>query len=193
MAWQTWMNRSSRSLVVEIVLVAVVGDLDAPHQFHDEVGPARLRRARIEHLGDVRMIHHRQRLPLGLEPGDDLLGVHAQLDDLERHAAAHRFGLLGHIDHAAAAFAHALQQFVAPNRLAHRFILRFNPTVNRHRGNVRLGQLGGGQIMRGQQGIKPLAQGGFAVAGPVKEHSPFLARVVPVPRRRALVPVVVGR
>jgi hypothetical protein len=34
-----------------------------------------------------------------------ILGVHAQLDDLERDAAAHRFLLLGHIDHAAAAFA----------------------------------------------------------------------------------------
>ena len=51
------------------------------------------------------MVHHRQRLPLGLEPGDDLLGVHAQLDDLERDAPPHRLGLLGHIDHAAAAFA----------------------------------------------------------------------------------------
>ena len=27
---------------------------------------------RIEHLGDVRMIHHRQRLPFRLEPGDRL-------------------------------------------------------------------------------------------------------------------------
>jgi hypothetical protein len=35
------------------------------------------------------------------------LGVHAQLDDLERDAAAHRLGLFGDIDHAAAAFAEA--------------------------------------------------------------------------------------
>ena len=27
----------------------------------------------------------RQRLTLGLEPGDDLLGVHARLDDLQGH------------------------------------------------------------------------------------------------------------
>ena len=70
------------------------------------------------------MIHHRQRLPLGLEPGDDLLGVHAQLDDLERHAPPHRLGLLGDIDHAAPAFADALQQLVAPERLAHGFVGR---------------------------------------------------------------------
>jgi hypothetical protein len=104
MAWQTLMNRSSRPWC-EIVLVAVVGDLDPAHQFHHEVGRPVLRRARVEHLGDVRMIHHRQRLPLRLEAGDDLLGVHAQLDDLERHAAADGFGLLRHVDHAAAAFA----------------------------------------------------------------------------------------
>jgi hypothetical protein len=52
------------------------------------------------------MIHHRQRLPLGLEPRDHLLGVHPQLDNFERH---------GHIDHAAAAFAQLLEQFVSSN------------------------------------------------------------------------------
>ena len=48
----------------------------------------------------------------------DLLGVHAQLDDLERHPAAHRLLLLGHIDHAATAFADLLQQLVAANAVA---------------------------------------------------------------------------
>src|SRR5437016_1586641 len=32
------------------------------------------------------MVHHCQRLALGLEAGDDGLGVHAELDDLERDA-----------------------------------------------------------------------------------------------------------
>jgi len=40
----------------------------------------------VQHLGDVRMIHQRQRLSFGLEAGDDGLGVHPQLDDFERHA-----------------------------------------------------------------------------------------------------------
>ena len=57
---------------IELVLVAVVGDRNAPHQFHHEVGPARFGGAGIEDPGDVGMVHHRQRLPLGLEPGDDL-------------------------------------------------------------------------------------------------------------------------
>ena len=38
----------------------------------------------------LRMIHHRQRLPLGLEAGDHLPGVHPQLDDLQRDLAADR-------------------------------------------------------------------------------------------------------
>ena len=70
------------------------------------------------------MVHQRQRLPLGLEPGDDLLGVHAQLDDLERDAAADRLLLLGHINHAAAAFADLLEQFVAADPVAGLFARR---------------------------------------------------------------------
>ena len=104
MAWQTWMNKLEplrRS--DEIVLVAVIGDPDPSHQFHHEVGPAGLGRAGVEHLGDVRVVHQRQRLALGLEPGDDLPRVHAQLDDLEGDPAAHRLLLLGHVHHPAAA------------------------------------------------------------------------------------------
>ena len=47
------------------------------------VGPAG-----IVYLGDVRMIHHRQGLSLGLEPGHDFPGVHTRLDDLEGDASA---------------------------------------------------------------------------------------------------------
>ena len=59
------------------------------------------------------MIHQRERLPLDLETGDDALGVHAQLDDLERHAAADRFQLLGQVHDPAPALADLLQQLVA--------------------------------------------------------------------------------
>ena len=58
------------------------------------------------------MVHHRQRLPLGLEAGDHLPAVHARLDDLQRDAAADRLLLLGHIDDAHAPFADLLQQLV---------------------------------------------------------------------------------
>ena len=68
--------------------------------------------AGVEHSGDVRVVHHRQGLPLGLEPGDDLLGIHAGLDDLERHPPANRAFLLGHVDGAHAPLAELLEQLV---------------------------------------------------------------------------------
>ena len=58
----------------------------------------------------LRMVHQRQRLPLGLEAGDDLAGVHARLDDLEGDLAADRLLLLGHVDDAHAALADLLDQ-----------------------------------------------------------------------------------
>ena len=94
----------------KIILVALVRDFNAAHQLHDEVRPARLSRAGIENFRDVRMIHQRQRLPLRLESGDDRLGIHAELDDLERHAAANGFELLGHVNHAATALADLLEE-----------------------------------------------------------------------------------
>ncbi len=60
------------------------------------------------------MIHLRHRLALRLEPGHHLLGVHPQLDHLQRDAASHRLRLLSDIIHTATAFAHSLQQLVAP-------------------------------------------------------------------------------
>jgi hypothetical protein len=102
----------------EVILVAVIRDLDAPHQFHDEIRPAGFRRAGVQHLGNVRMIHQSQRLPLGLESSDDTLGVHTQFDDLERDPAANGFLLFGHIHHTAAAFADLLQKLVAADSVA---------------------------------------------------------------------------
>ena len=102
----------------EIVLIAVIGDFDPAHQFHHEVGPARLRSSSIEDLGDVRMVHQRQRLPLCFKAGNDASGVHAQLDDLQGDAAANRFLLLRHIHDAAATLADFLEQFVTPDLVA---------------------------------------------------------------------------
>jgi hypothetical protein len=78
----------------QVLAVAVVGDRHAPDQLHHEVGAAALGRAGVEHPGDVGVIHQRQSLALGLEASDDLLGVHAGLDHLERHLTAHRVRLL---------------------------------------------------------------------------------------------------
>jgi hypothetical protein len=97
----------------KLVLVAILGDRHALNQFHDKIGPAAIGGAAIEHLGDVGVVHQSQGLALGLEAGDDVAGVHAQLDDLKGDLAADRFLLLSHIHHAHAALANLLQQLVA--------------------------------------------------------------------------------
>jgi len=61
------------------------------------------------------MIHHRQRLPLGLESRNHLPTVHPRLDNLQRHLAPHRPNLLGHVHHAHPTPADLLQQLVRPD------------------------------------------------------------------------------
>jgi hypothetical protein len=56
------------------------------------------------------MVHHRQSLPFSLEPGDYLPGIHAGLKDFQGHTALEGFGLFGHVNHSAAAFADLLEQ-----------------------------------------------------------------------------------
>ena len=85
---------------------------DARDVLHDEVGPALGRGAGVEDLGDGRMIHQRQCLPLGLETRHHFARVHARLDQLDGHPAAHRLLLLGEPDLAHAAFADQLQQII---------------------------------------------------------------------------------
>ena len=77
-AWQTGTNSSSRSRGVSWLSsqYSVIGH--ALDQLHDEVGPAVVGRAGVEHPGDVGVVHQRQGLPLGLEAGDDLAAVHAR-------------------------------------------------------------------------------------------------------------------
>ena len=58
------------------------------------------------------MVHEGQRLPLGLEPGDDLRAIHARLEDFEGHLAADGLLLRGHEDGAEAALADLLQELV---------------------------------------------------------------------------------
>ena len=120
-AWQTGTNSSSRCRGVRWFWSqnSVIGH--ALDQLHDEVGPARVACAAVEHLGDVGMVHDRQRLPLGLEAGDHLPRVHARLEDLQGHLAADRLRLLGHEDDAEAAFADLLQQLVRADHRAGAF------------------------------------------------------------------------
>jgi hypothetical protein len=99
----------------EPVGVAILRDGQALDQFHDEIGASGVRGAGVEDLGDVGVVHQRQRLALRPEAGDHLLGVHALLDDLERHLAADGLALFGEIDDAHAAVAQDADQLVGPD------------------------------------------------------------------------------
>ena len=70
-AWQTGTNSSSRCADAQAGVVAVLRDRDALDVLHDEEGPAALGRAAVEHLGDVRVVHQGQGLPLRLEARQD--------------------------------------------------------------------------------------------------------------------------
>ena len=94
--------------------VAELGDRRALHQFHYEERPAVGGGADVEDAGDVRVVHHRERLPFRFKAGDDGLGVHPGLDELDRDEPFHGFDLLSHPDGTHAAFADRLEQLVLP-------------------------------------------------------------------------------
>ena len=101
----------------QLVLVTKLSNLHPLHQFHHKVRPAGARRARIQHLGDVRMIHERECLALGVEPGNHIPGVHPELDDLQCHQTLYRFLLGCQVHGPAAALPELLQQFIAAHVL----------------------------------------------------------------------------
>src|SRR5262249_9165471 len=96
----------------QVMLVAIASDRYPLNQFHDEIRSAGRGRPAVMHLGDIRMIHDRERLPLSFETSDDLPRVHAGLEHLEGNLAADWLGLLGEEDDAEAAFADVLEELV---------------------------------------------------------------------------------
>ena len=119
------------------------------------------------------MVHQGQGLTLGLEPGDDLSGIHPGLDELDGHQALHRLGLLGHPDGAHAAFADLLNQLVRTDegagRLARRCWFR---DISRPAGGRRLGRgilkKAAGRRLRTQQRFDPSPQGWLIGASQIK-------------------------
>src|SRR3954470_9686903 len=78
----------------QLVLIAVLSDLDPPHQFHHEIEPASFGHVRVKNPGDVRVVHHCERLALGLEPRHNLTAVHAQFDYFQGHTSFYWLALL---------------------------------------------------------------------------------------------------
>ena len=118
---------SSRSAIVRRLSsqYSVIGTpLD---ELHHEVGPARVGRAGVEDLRDVRVVHQRQRLALRSKRAMTSLRVHAELDDLERDLPADGLALLGQVDGAEAALAEFSNDCVAADDSARDARRRRNP------------------------------------------------------------------
>ena len=64
----------------EAMLVAIRGQGEAGHVFHDEIRASFRRASGVEDFSDIGMFHERQGLTLGLEPGHHGAGIHAGFD-----------------------------------------------------------------------------------------------------------------
>ena len=154
----------------QAMLIAIVRELYSAHEFHHEVGSAAVRRAGVNHLGDVGMIHHCQGLPFGLKPRHHRPSVHAQLDDLQRHPPPDRLLLFGDIHHATSAFTDLLAKFVVADRRAELLRRRVDANGGARRRCTRLRarcleEFTGGHVIT-QHGFDALAQAGVLTAGP---------------------------
>jgi hypothetical protein len=113
--------------VGQFPFVAELREGDSLHEFHDEERAPLGGRPGVVDLRDVWMIHHRERLALCFEAGDDLARVHPRLDDLERDPTGHGFDLLGHPNHPEAPLANSFQEPVSPNHRPAQFGCRMVP------------------------------------------------------------------
>ena len=134
--------------------------------------------ARIQHAGDVRVVHQGQRLPLGLEAGDDLPRVHAGLDQLDGDQALDRLGLLGHPDAAHAPFADLLNELVRADHHAGGFRDRLVIVCGVQNGRTPLEETVG-RLVCLEQPFDPCAQELITgarlveIGGPFGRHHPF--------------------
>ena len=125
----------------------------------------------VEDAGDVGVVHQRQGLPLRLEAGDDLAGVHARFNELERNLAPHRLLLLGDEDQPHAPFADLLHELVGADDGARALGDRL----------IKGGPLGRGRLFHEvrrvlvsqEQLLDPLAQAGVPRTGAVQKRAPF--------------------
>ena len=96
----------------KLLALAVIGKLLSHDQFHHEKRPTRFCCSGVQHPGDVGVVHHGQRLPLGLEARHHGLRIHTVFEDLERDPAMHRLLLLRYIHRRKTPLADLLEQLV---------------------------------------------------------------------------------
>src|SRR5206468_1971977 len=87
-------------------------------QFHYKIGPSRVGGAGVEDARDARMIKHRERVPLGLEPRQHVAAVHAGFDQLQSNIAMDGISLLGQVNIAEASLTDPPQDRVPANTRA---------------------------------------------------------------------------
>ncbi len=117
------------------------------------------------------MVHHRQGVPLGLEACQNLTRVHAQLEDLDRHATPNGLFLVSQIDDAKATLAQDAAERIRPNpRTQHGVAMR----------SVRRGC--GVQLLR-------LLKNSFDQVVVLREPSPVVGHCGPIPIATAIIQI----
>ncbi len=117
-------------------------------------------------MGDVGVVHQRQRLPLRLEASNYLARVHARLEHLQGYLASNGFLLLSHEDNAETALANLLEQLVRPDYRAGAFTHRtIRGSDHRQRGRFQKTPL---LPVQAQQADKVFAQFPVARADPIQ-------------------------
>ena len=160
-------------LGAEAGLVAVVGDRDAFHQLHGEVRAAGAGGPGVEHLGDVRVVHHRQCLALGLEAGEHLFGVHPGLDHPEGDHPRDRYALFGHPDGAETPFADLLAEFVGADDVSFLLGIGFLELLRAEGGAVGVAEERSGAFGIDQQALDFEVELGVVAAGLGEECAAF--------------------
>jgi hypothetical protein len=110
---------------VEAMTIAIGIDRLAFDELHHEIRLPALRRAAVDEARDVGVLERGESLTLAAEAPQDLVGVHAALDDLERDAL-HEFtvGARREVDDAHAAARETALESIAPDRAADHVVLR---------------------------------------------------------------------
>ena len=105
------LHEQLQSLVdTQLVVVAVLSDRNSIDQFHHEIRTTVVCSARIKYACNIGMIHHRESLLLGLEPGDHILRVQFRFNQFQGHPTFYRLVLFGQPDDAHPALAELFNQ-----------------------------------------------------------------------------------
>jgi len=115
-------------LIGQFVSVAIFSDWHSRDTLHDEIRASIISAARIKDLGHVWMVHHGQGLALGIKAGDDLLCIHAHLDELQGYLALDGRLLLGEVDFSHSALTQAFEQAVGANLAIYDWIRGSGPS-----------------------------------------------------------------